>query len=535
MRAQPDDGRGRRHRLERRHAGRRRLRHHGAPRGRDRLLLRRRDHPALVVGRARARRAARRARARAEPLVRDPAAAGAAARAARAGRPADRARRRHGLGAAGAARDRGRAGLPRPLPEPLRAGAPRGRPRRAAAVHARLGAGAAARDLRRHRHLARRAARRRGHDHVRRARRLLRLRGLPRHPAPHRGRDRRQGHARATSARTGCSEILRIEPQVAEPSRTVLPSRRRGCRSPTGAPASWSSRGCSPASSRRCRRRASSSSTGSAASSTTTACCSAASRSPALPVEVVRQADRRQRDRSDALLRPAPGGARPVGARDRGTGAGGDRGRERGGRARRAARRARTGSSRSAGARSREASGSGSSSPARCSPTPRSSLLVEPTSAVDAHTEARIARRLREARRGRTTVILTGKPARARPGRARRLPRGRRGRGDRHPPGAAAVVAPPTAGPSRGRGRMSERLPIADGPEVRAHAAALFRRHRRAAHRRARAARARRGRRAWPARACSASSSRRSRTARPRPTSTAWWRCWPCSCSPRPS
>ena len=27
---------------------------------------------------------------------------------------------------------------------------------------------------------------------------------------------------------------------------------------------------------------------------------------------------------------------------------------------------------------------------------------------------------------------------------------------------------------------MSERLPIADGPEVRAHAAALFRRHRRA-------------------------------------------------------
>ena len=37
-------------------------------------------------------------------------------------------------------------------------------------------------------------------------------------------------------------------------------------------------------------------------------------------------------------------------------------------------------------------------------------LLVDPTSAVDAHTEARIARRLREARRGRTTVILTGSP-----------------------------------------------------------------------------------------------------------------------------
>jgi ABC-type multidrug transport system fused ATPase/permease subunit len=37
-------------------------------------------------------------------------------------------------------------------------------------------------------------------------------------------------------------------------------------------------------------------------------------------------------------------------------------------------------------------------------------VLVEPTSAVDAHTEARIARRLREARRGRTTVVMTGSP-----------------------------------------------------------------------------------------------------------------------------
>jgi ABC-type multidrug transport system fused ATPase/permease subunit len=37
-------------------------------------------------------------------------------------------------------------------------------------------------------------------------------------------------------------------------------------------------------------------------------------------------------------------------------------------------------------------------------------VLVEPTSAVDAHTEARIARRLREARRGRTTVVMTASP-----------------------------------------------------------------------------------------------------------------------------
>jgi len=37
-------------------------------------------------------------------------------------------------------------------------------------------------------------------------------------------------------------------------------------------------------------------------------------------------------------------------------------------------------------------------------------VLVEPTSAVDAHTEARIAERLRDARAGRTTVVVTGSP-----------------------------------------------------------------------------------------------------------------------------
>jgi ABC-type multidrug transport system fused ATPase/permease subunit len=37
-------------------------------------------------------------------------------------------------------------------------------------------------------------------------------------------------------------------------------------------------------------------------------------------------------------------------------------------------------------------------------------VLVEPTSAVDAHTEARIARRLHDARAGRTTVVMTGSP-----------------------------------------------------------------------------------------------------------------------------
>src|SRR5205823_5015946 len=37
-------------------------------------------------------------------------------------------------------------------------------------------------------------------------------------------------------------------------------------------------------------------------------------------------------------------------------------------------------------------------------------ILVEPTSAVDAHTEARIAERLRAARSGRTTVVLATSP-----------------------------------------------------------------------------------------------------------------------------
>ena len=37
-------------------------------------------------------------------------------------------------------------------------------------------------------------------------------------------------------------------------------------------------------------------------------------------------------------------------------------------------------------------------------------MLVEPTSAVDAHTEARIASRLRAHRAGRTTVVVTSSP-----------------------------------------------------------------------------------------------------------------------------
>jgi len=37
-------------------------------------------------------------------------------------------------------------------------------------------------------------------------------------------------------------------------------------------------------------------------------------------------------------------------------------------------------------------------------------ILLDPTSAVDAHTETRIAQRLRAARAGRTTVVFTTSP-----------------------------------------------------------------------------------------------------------------------------
>lgn len=42
--------------------------------------------------------------------------------------------------------------------------------------------------------------------------------------------------------------------------------------------------------------------------------------------------------------------------------------------------------------------------------SPEVLVLVEPTSAVDAHTEARVAERLRAARAGRTTVVMTASP-----------------------------------------------------------------------------------------------------------------------------
>ncbi len=63
-------------------------------------------------------------------------------------------------------------------------------------------------------------------------------------------------------------------------------------------------------------------------------------------------------------------------------------------------------------------------------------VLVEPTSAVDAHTEARIAERLHDLRRGRTTVVMASSPLAAgprRPGGVRPRRSGRRGRATTRP------------------------------------------------------------------------------------------------------
>ena len=132
-------------------------------------------------------------------------------------------------------------------------------------------------------------------------------------------------------------------------------------------------------------------------------------------------------------------------------------------------------------------------------------VLVEPTSAVDAHTEARIARDLRRARVGRTTVIVTTSPlVLDQADRVVLVVDGRQvGRGH-------ASRAPPRAGRlSRRRHARGERvslLPIADGAAARARAGARAPPPRRARGRR-RAPCLRRGHR--PRRAGAARPARR--------------------------
>ena len=109
-------------------------------------------------------------------------------------------------------------------------------------------------------------------------------------------------------------------------------------------------------------------------------------------------------------------------------------------------------------------------------------VLVEPTSAVDAHTEARIAERLREHRAGRSTVVLTSSPLLLdRVDEVIFVAAGRVVAVGKHrelletDPQYRRTVTRQTE--ERGGARMRQILPVADSAEVRRHARRLARRH----------------------------------------------------------
>ena len=140
------DRRGRRDGLERRDARGRRVRHHRPALGRDRLVRRRRGHPAVVLGRARAWSSCSACRCSCSSSATVIRPLQARQRGpARGGRAAHGARRRHRRRPARAARDRRRAGVLRPLPRAARRRCGWRRPRRAAAVDAGRRAGASSR------------------------------------------------------------------------------------------------------------------------------------------------------------------------------------------------------------------------------------------------------------------------------------------------------------------------------------------------------------------------------------------------------
>ena len=160
---------------------------------------------------------------------------------------------------------------------------------------------------------------------------------------------------------------------------------------------------------------------------------------------------------------------------------------------------------------------------------PRGAVLVEPTSAVDAHTEARIADRLHEQRAGRTTVVTTTSPLLLDRVDQVAFLRGRRGGRRRHAPRPAARGARTTAPcvTREGGGDPMSDPPAGRRPAPRSAATRL--RLRPAAPAAICGARwpctgSRRSPR-WPRRGCSATSSRRSQSGTTLATSTHDRRC----------
>ena len=152
-------------------------------------------------------------------------------------------------------------------------------------------------------------------------------------------------------------------------------------------------------------------------------------------------------------------------------------------------------------------------------------VLVEPTSAVDAHTEARIGQRLRDARAGRSTVVMTSSPLMLdhadrvvflAGGRVRATGTHDGAAGQRRPAYRSVVLrgeedgdAHPAPAPPGPGGR----LPVATSAEVREpRPRRLFRQHRRPMTLVLAPARARRARRPGRRRRSSAGWSRSSAT-----------------------
>ena len=398
--------------------------------GRDRLVRRRRRDPALELGRARARRARRRPAPRRHARRRDQAAPAAAARPARGGRPAHGARRRHRCRPPRAARDRRRAGVLRPLPASARSAC----------------AGRASRSRRRSRRSTR-----------------------PRCSCPGSSSCSSPGSARTSSLsgridagdlvafygyaaflviplRTAAEavdkitralvgarrmlDVLAVERVVNEPDDAAARSRRR---------ARWlvderSGLAIEPglltclvsAASRRDELRSRRGSGGLAAELGRAASATRAlERAPARR-RCAGGSSSASRIRSSSRAAPRP--ARPVGPRA--LGRRGSSPRSPSQTRRTCSTRCPTGSTTHVDERGRSFSGGQRQRLvlARALLADAEILvLVEPTSAVDAHTEARIARHLRDARDGRTTVDRDDEPARARPGRPGRAPRRRQG------------------------------------------------------------------------------------------------------------